>query len=126
MANTPTNLYEAAGGIWKPVRVESGKRILRGLELPAGKIVDLWKPPGGKKVRLLRGNISTSTQCSLMFLDNTLDKILYLTPYLVAGVPYKFELRGDTGLGERDNNVLRIVSMASTIVTGTIFGSEDD
>ena len=65
-----------------------------------------------------------SAAVSVLFADQTAGVFVWRTPKLLADTPYNFDL-GNGHLGANVGNILKATSSGATVVTGTLYGTEE-
>lgn len=115
------------GASWDRSRTPTTFKVVAAVAASAGTGATVWTPTTGKKFRLMGYSLSTTANASLIFCDNAAANPIFRTPLLAAS--------GSHGLGAADmgngilsgtaNNVLKVDASATTVITGTVWGTEE-
>jgi hypothetical protein len=86
----------------------------------------IWTPAAGKRFRLMGGLLSVGTAAANVVLkDNTAGATIAILPKAPLDTPFVLGPMGNGILSAAINNLLTATGIATTTISGTIWGTEE-
>jgi hypothetical protein len=111
------------GSTWDRLRTPNVFKTLNAVSIATEATI--WTPAAGKKFRLMGGLISVGTAAAnVLIKDNTAGTTIAILPKTAVDVAFTFVL-GNGVLSAAANNVLTATGVATTTISGVVWGTEE-